>query len=98
MSPSPRKLRLGPLPDTHTVKLTFSCPARLKADLDRYAALARTDLWRDGRCGDPDPAHARGVHVPGSGVQKGRQGQGPRPETGLMMRLPFAGPPWSARS
>jgi hypothetical protein len=39
MSPSPRKLRLGPLPDTHTVKLTFSCPARLKADLDRYAAL-----------------------------------------------------------
>jgi len=27
------------LPDTQTVKLTFSCPARLKADLDRYAAL-----------------------------------------------------------
>jgi len=34
-----RKLRLGPLPKTETVKLTFACPARLKADLDRYAAL-----------------------------------------------------------
>lgn len=36
---SPRKLRLGPLPKTESVKLTFSCPASLKADLDRYAAL-----------------------------------------------------------
>ncbi|KSJ03945.1 hypothetical protein AO994_25235 [Pseudomonas aeruginosa] len=34
-----RKLRLGPLPKTESVKVTFSCPARLKADLDRYAAL-----------------------------------------------------------
>src|SRR3546814_20884886 len=33
------KLRLGPLPKTESVKLTFSCPASLKADLDRYAAL-----------------------------------------------------------
>jgi hypothetical protein len=39
MSPSPKKLRLGPLPDTHIVKLTFSCPTGLKADLDRYTAL-----------------------------------------------------------
>lgn len=39
MSASPKKLRLGPLPDMQTVKLTFSCPATLKADLDRYAAL-----------------------------------------------------------
>jgi len=39
MSGTTRKLRLGPLPDTQTVKLTFSCPAHLKADLDRYAAL-----------------------------------------------------------
>ena len=39
MSASARKLRLGPLPDLQTVKLTFSCPATLKADLDRYAAL-----------------------------------------------------------
>lgn len=33
-----RKLRLGPLPKTETVKLAFACPASLKTDLDRYAA------------------------------------------------------------
>ncbi|ATG96945.1 DUF2274 domain-containing protein [Paracidovorax citrulli] len=32
-------LRLGPLPNTENVKLTFACPASLKADLDRYASL-----------------------------------------------------------
>lgn len=39
MSASTAKLRLGPLPKTESVKLTFACPASLKADLDRYAAL-----------------------------------------------------------
>ena len=34
-----KKLRLGPLPKTENVKLTFACPATLKADLDRYAAM-----------------------------------------------------------
>lgn len=34
-----RKLRLGPLPRTEIVKLVLTCPASLKADLDRYAAL-----------------------------------------------------------
>ncbi|MER1967733.1 DUF2274 domain-containing protein [Castellaniella sp. GW247-6E4] len=34
-----RKLRLGPLPKTESIKLTFACPASLKANLDRYAAL-----------------------------------------------------------
>ncbi|KLD79517.1 DUF2274 domain-containing protein [Xanthomonas hyacinthi] len=34
---SANKLRLGPLPRTETVKLTFACSARL--NLDRYAAL-----------------------------------------------------------
>ncbi|WP_282342926.1 DUF2274 domain-containing protein [Pseudomonas sp. PS02288] len=34
-----RKLRLGPLPKTESTKLTFACPANLKADLDHYAAL-----------------------------------------------------------
>ena len=34
-----RKLRLGPLPRAERVKLTFSCPVGLKAELDRYAAL-----------------------------------------------------------
>jgi hypothetical protein len=34
-----KKLRLGPLPKTESVKLTFACPASLRADLDRYATL-----------------------------------------------------------
>ena len=34
-----KKLRLGPLPKLESTKLTFVCPASLKADLDRYAAL-----------------------------------------------------------
>lgn len=33
------KLRLGPLPKTESIKLTFSCPSDLKAELDRYTAL-----------------------------------------------------------
>lgn len=39
MNTQTRKLRLGPLPKTETVKLTFACPANLKADLHRYATL-----------------------------------------------------------
>jgi len=34
-----KKLRLGPLPSSSSVKLAFSCPASLKVDLDHYAAL-----------------------------------------------------------
>lgn len=38
-----RKLRLGPLPKTESVKVTFQGWTGLKADLDRYAPLhART--------------------------------------------------------
>lgn len=33
------KLRLGPLPKTENLKLTFTCPASLKADLEKYASL-----------------------------------------------------------
>ncbi|MBN9368885.1 DUF2274 domain-containing protein [Acidovorax sp. SDU_ACID1] len=32
-----KKLRLGPLPSNSSAKLTFTCPASLRADLDRYA-------------------------------------------------------------
>ena len=39
MSTLPKKLRLGPLPKTESTKLTFACPASLKADLDHYAVL-----------------------------------------------------------
>jgi len=34
-----KKLRLGSLPYNTSIKLTFACPASLKAELDRYAAL-----------------------------------------------------------
>lgn len=34
-----RRMRLGPLPRTESVKLSFTCSASLKAELDRYAAL-----------------------------------------------------------
>ena len=33
------KLRLGPLPRTETQKLSITCSAKLKVELDRYAAL-----------------------------------------------------------
>ena len=45
MQPKPQacllvpRARSLPLPKTESVKLTFACPASLKADLDRYAAL-----------------------------------------------------------
>ncbi|ABM39487.1 (protein belongs to CMGI-3) [Janthinobacterium lividum] len=39
MSTPTKKLRLGPLPSITSTKLTFTCPASLKADLDHYAAL-----------------------------------------------------------
>ncbi|EMR0618441.1 MULTISPECIES: DUF2274 domain-containing protein [Gammaproteobacteria] len=39
MSTPTKKLRLGPLPSSSSVKLTFACPASLKDDLDRYAQL-----------------------------------------------------------
>ncbi|WP_287804392.1 DUF2274 domain-containing protein [Diaphorobacter sp.] len=34
-----KKLRLGPLPKLESTKMTFACPASLRADLDRYAAM-----------------------------------------------------------
>jgi len=39
MSATSRRLRLGPLPKTDTVKLTFTCTVVLKAELERYAAM-----------------------------------------------------------
>ncbi|PZQ78089.1 MAG: DUF2274 domain-containing protein [Variovorax paradoxus] len=35
---TPKKLRLGPLPRLESTKLTFTCTANLRADLDLYAA------------------------------------------------------------
>jgi hypothetical protein len=39
VSASTRKLRLGPLPKTETVKVTFTCTVVLKTGLERYAAM-----------------------------------------------------------
>ena len=39
MSEATRKLRLGPLPNTESVKITFTCTVVLKAELERYAAM-----------------------------------------------------------
>jgi hypothetical protein len=39
-------LRLGPLPDTSSVKLTIALSAELKAQLDRYAEL-HAEVWGD---------------------------------------------------
>jgi hypothetical protein len=39
MSTVTRRLRLGALPKTEAVKLTFTCTVVLKAELERYAAM-----------------------------------------------------------
>jgi hypothetical protein len=39
MSASTRKLRLGPLPKTESVKVTFTCSVVLKTELERYATM-----------------------------------------------------------
>ena len=41
MSATTRRLRLGPLPKTETVKITFTCTVVLKAELERYAVKHR---------------------------------------------------------
>jgi hypothetical protein len=69
-----KKLRLGPLPKTESVKLTFACPASLKADLDRYAALHAQAYGEAVDAEKLDPAHAGGVHGGGSGIQEQEQG------------------------
>ncbi len=39
MSKTAGQLKLGPLPKLVLTKVTFACPADLKADLDHYANL-----------------------------------------------------------
>ncbi|SEM59583.1 hypothetical protein SAMN05428989_4128 [Pseudoxanthomonas sp. GM95] len=38
-----RRLSLGPLPRTESIRLTFVCPAALKQELDRYASQHAQD-------------------------------------------------------
>jgi hypothetical protein len=39
MNAASRRLRLGPLPKTETVKVTITCTVVLKAELERYAEM-----------------------------------------------------------
>ncbi|CAL5243553.1 hypothetical protein PASLES2_16265 [Pseudomonas aeruginosa] len=84
----------GLSPKTESIKLTFACPAGLKADLDRYAVLHAQTYGETGRCNDADPAHAGGVHRRASGIQQGSGSrQGFAAETALMLRTsPLASP------
>ena len=57
MSAGARKLRLGPLPRTETVKITIGVSVELKALLDRYAEL-HAQAW-----GEPVDAAALAPHM-----------------------------------
>ncbi len=66
-----KKLRLGPLPKTESVKLTFACPASLNADLDHDTVdAAHPGLRRNSGCGDVDSEYARCIHGGESRVQE----------------------------
>ena len=62
-----KKLRLGPLPKTESVKLTFACPASLKTDLDRYAAL-HAQAYGEAIDADPEPTGRRHTVLLGAKV------------------------------
>lgn len=65
-----RKLRLGPLPKTASIKLTFACPASLKADLDRYAVLHAQIYGETVDAVTLDPVYAGGIYGWGSKFQE----------------------------
>jgi len=71
---SARKLRLGPLPSTTSVKLTFACPASLKADLDRYAALHAQTYGEVVDAATLIPHMLEAFMAGGRGVKKGGPG------------------------
>lgn len=66
-----RKLRLGPLPDTQTIKLAFYVFGEPQSGPRSLRRAARANLWRGGRFRDVDPAHAGGVQGRGSRIQEG---------------------------
>lgn len=57
MSAGARKLRLGPLPKTETIKMAIGLSVELKAMLDRYAEL-HSQAW-----GEPVDAAALVPHM-----------------------------------
>lgn len=60
------KLRLGPLPKTEVVRLTIALPAKVKADLDRYAELYASAY------GEPVDAAALAPHMLSAFMERDR--------------------------
>ncbi|MFC4924343.1 DUF2274 domain-containing protein [Delftia deserti] len=78
-----KKLRLGPLPKTENVKLTFACPASLKANLDRYAAL-HAQTYGEAVDAEKLIPHMLQAFIAGDrGFRRERQGNAGRRKTAL---------------
>lgn len=60
------KLRLGPLPKTEVMRLTIALPAKVKADLDRYAELYASAY------GEPVDAAALAPHMLAAFMERDR--------------------------
>ena len=77
-----RKLRLGPLPSSGSTKLTFTCPASLKADLDAYAAL-HAQAYGEAVDAEKLIPHMLETFMAGDrGFRKGSRGKAAPPKSG----------------
>ena len=70
------KLRLGPLPKSEVVRLTIALPAKVKADLDRYAQLYASAY------GEPVDAAALAPHMLAAFMERDRAFRRGRHEAG----------------
>ena len=77
-----KRLRLGPLPKTENVKLTFACPASLKADLDRYAALHAQAYGKAVDATTLIPHMLEAFMAGDRGFRKGSRGKAAPPKSG----------------
>lgn len=80
-----KKLRLGPLRKTESVKLTFACPASLKADLERYASL-HAQVYGEAVDTARLIPHMLEAFMAGIGDQERQRGQGRAAQAKLTMR------------
>ena len=72
---TPKRLRLGPLPSSSSVKMTIVCPTTLKADLDRYASL-HAQAYGEVVDAEKLIVHAGGIHGWRQGFPAASQGVG----------------------
>src|SRR3546814_4131194 len=85
-----KKLRLGPLPKTENVKLTFACPASLKADLDRYASL-HAQAYGEAVDAEKLIPHMLEAFMAGDrGFRKGTRSEEHKSELQSLMRISYA--------